>query len=163
MDKIYESPDRGKTVYVRNFMEVNRTKIRDAADSDELKNDSEESKEIATFVSRLNRIFGSGYEAYGPDGEYLDGPNLNVPLLLTSAVGLGNTAEEFRETTKKIFFEDVPLDEQARNNMVRELSDTVWYWFNACKSLDLDPNALIAESLKKTEAGEPPAKFNGAP
>ena len=33
----------------------------------------------------------------------------------------------------------------------RELGDIMWYWINACRALDLDPNEVVAENVRKLE------------
>ena len=42
----------------------------------------------------------------------------------------------------------------------RELGDIVWYWINACRALNLDPNDVIAENVKKLEARYPGGHFD---
>ena len=32
----------------------------------------------------------------------------------------------------------------------------MWYWINACLMLNLDPNEVIAENVRKLEARYPP-------
>ena len=36
----------------------------------------------------------------------------------------------------------------------------MWYWSNACRSLGLDPNSVIAENVKKLESRYPGGKFD---
>jgi NTP pyrophosphatase (non-canonical NTP hydrolase) len=36
--------------------------------------------------------------------------------------------------------------------MKRELGDVMWYWVNACRALDLDPNDVIEENVNKLKA-----------
>jgi hypothetical protein len=42
----------------------------------------------------------------------------------------------------------------------RELGDIIWYWTNACRSLGLDPNDVIAENVNKLESRYPGGKFD---
>lgn len=88
------------------------------------------------------------------------GPNVNVPLLLTAGLGLGSESGEFQEIIKKMFFQGKPLDEQNLFHMKRELGDIIWYWINACRALDLDPNEVIAENVRKLEARYPTGHFD---
>jgi NTP pyrophosphatase (non-canonical NTP hydrolase) len=44
--------------------------------------------------------------------------------------------------------------------MKRELGDIMWYWINACRALNLDPNDVIAENVKKLEARYPGGSFD---
>lgn len=120
---------------------------------------SKESNDLTTFMNRLDRLDGN-YEAYGPDGEYMHGPNINVPLLLTAAIGLGSETGEFQEIIKKIMFQGKPLNEENRFHMKRELGDILWYWINACRALELDPNDVVAENVRKLQSRYPGGKFD---
>ena len=110
-------------------------------------------------MNRLDRLDGN-YEAYGPDGEYIHGPNVNVPLLLCGAIGLGSETGEFQEIVKKCVFQGKPLSEETKFHMIRELGDIMWYWINACRALELDPNDVVAENVKKLEARYPGGQFD---
>lgn len=120
---------------------------------------SKESNDLTSFMNRLDRLDGN-YEAYGSDGEYMHGPNINVPLLLTAGLGLGSEGGEFQEIIKKIFFQGKPLNEENVFHMKRELGDIMWYWINACRALQLDPNDVIAENVNKLKARYPGGEFD---
>lgn len=87
-------------------------------------------------------------------------PNFNPSLLLTAAIGLAAEGGEFAEIPKKIFFQGKPYNEEARFHMKRELGDIMWYWVNACRALNLDPNDVIAENVRKLESRYPGGTFN---
>ncbi len=110
-------------------------------------------------MNRLDRL-DANYESYGADGEYMHGPDINVPLLLCGAIGLGSETGEFQEIVKKMVFQGKPLTEETRFHMKRELGDIMWYWVNACRALDLDPNDVVAENVKKLEARYPGGQFD---
>lgn len=120
---------------------------------------SKESNDLTAFMNRLDRL-DANYEAYGSDGEYMHGPNINVPLLLTGAVGLNSESGELIEIVKKMLFQGKPLSDENVFHMKRELGDIMWYWINTCRALDLDPNDVIAENVKKLEARYPGGKFD---
>ena len=86
--------------------------------------------------------------------------NVNIALLLTSAIGLAAEGGEFCEIPKKIVFQGKPLDEAAVFHMKRELGDVMWYWVNACRALNLDPNEVIAENVEKLKARYPGGAFD---
>ena len=88
------------------------------------------------------------------------GPDINVPLLLTGALGLAAETGEFCEIPKKIFFQGKPLTEEEVFHMKRELGDIMWYWINACRALRLDPNEVIAENVNKLKARYPGGEFD---
>ena len=120
---------------------------------------SDASKDLTTFMNRLDRLDGN-YEAYGPNGEIEHGPDANIPLLLTAAIGMGAEAGEFMEIVKKMLFQGKPLSKENLFHMKRELGDVMWYWANACNALDLDPNEVIAENVRKLEARYPGGSFD---
>ena len=120
---------------------------------------SKPSQDLTEFMNRLDRI-DANYESYGPDGEYMHGPDINVPLLLCGAIGLGSETGEFQEIVKKVVFQGKPLNEEAHFHMKRELGDIMWYWINACRALGFDPNDVVAENVKKLEARYPGGKFD---
>jgi len=89
-----------------------------------------------------------------------DTTNVNISLLMTGAFGLGSEGGEFQEIVKKILFQGKPLDEANIFHMKRELGDIIWYWSNACRALNLDPNEVIAENVTKLESRYPGGKFD---
>lgn len=114
---------------------------------------SKASNDLTTFIDRLDQL-DANYE----DGKH--GPDVNVPLLLTAAIGLGSEAGEFQEIVKKIFFQGKPLNEETAFHMKRELGDIIWYWTNACRALHLDPNDVIAENVNKLQSRYPGGHFD---
>jgi len=120
---------------------------------------SKESNDLTEFMNRLDRL-DANYESYGADGEYMHGPNINVPLLMTGSIGLSAEAGELIEIVKKMLFQGKPLNEENVFHMKRELGDIMWYWINTCRALELDPNEVIAENVRKLEARYPGGKFD---
>ena len=86
--------------------------------------------------------------------------NLNISLLLTSAIGMAAEGGEFSEIPKKIVFQGKPFNEEIRFHMKRELGDIMWYWINACRALGYDPNEVIAENVEKLKSRYPNGEFN---
>lgn len=98
---------------------------------------SKESNQLVAFNARLIELH--------------NGP-ANAPLLLTAAMGLGSESGEFQEIVKKIFFQGKPLDGDNIYHMKRELGDILWYWVNACRALDFNPQSVINENVAKLRA-----------
>lgn len=105
------------------------------------------SNHVHLFKDRCNELASSPHD-------------INVPLLLTAAMGLAAETGEFCEIPKKIFFQGKPLTEENIFHMKRELGDIIWYWVNACRALNLDPNDVIAENVSKLESRYPGGKFD---
>jgi NTP pyrophosphatase (non-canonical NTP hydrolase) len=118
---------------------------------------SDASNDLTTFMNTLDRL-DANYEVF--DGETRHGPDINVPLLLTGALGMAAETGEFCEIPKKIFFQGKTLNEEAVFHMKRELGDIMWYWINACRALNLDPNDVIAENVRKLESRYPGGSFD---
>jgi NTP pyrophosphatase (non-canonical NTP hydrolase) len=87
-------------------------------------------------------------------------PTFNPSLLLTAAIGMAAEGGEFAEIPKKMFFQGKPFNEESRFHMKRELGDIMWYWVQACRALNYDPNEVIAENVKKLEARYPGGSFD---
>ena len=86
--------------------------------------------------------------------------NINPALLLTAAIGLAAEGGEFAELPKKIVFQGKPCDEDTIFHMKRELGDIMWYWVNACRALNLDPNDVIEENVNKLKSRYPDGEFD---
>jgi len=115
---------------------------------------SKPSNDLTTFMDRCDELDGN----YIGDG--LHGPDINVPLLLTACLGLAAESGEFIEVPKKMFFQGKPLNDENVFHMKRELGDIMWYWINACRALNLDPNDVIDENVRKLESRYPGGSFD---
>ena len=78
--------------------------------------------------------------------------SIEVPRLLTAALGLGSETGAFVEVVKKMILQGKPASDDNIFHMKRELGDIMWYWTTACASLGLDPFEVISENQKKLEA-----------
>jgi len=116
---------------------------------------SQASNDLTSFINRLDQLdanFNYETDTHGPD--------INVPLLITACFGLAAEAGEFIEIPKKILFQGKPLTEENIFHMKRELGDVMWYWINACRALNLDPNEVIAENVNKLQSRYPGGSFD---
>ena len=104
---------------------------------------SAESKFLTDFMDRLDEV--------DMDSQ----PYVNVPLLLTAAIGLGSEAGEFQEIVKKIFFQGKELTAETHFHMKRELGDVCWYLANAANALGFTLEEVIQENITKLEARYP--------
>ena len=120
---------------------------------------SEDSKDLTSFMDRLDRL-DANFEVFAPTGIEEHGPQVNVPLMITGALGMGAECGELQEIVKKMLFQGKPLTEENVFHMKRELGDIMWYWINMCRALDLDPNEVIAENVRKLEARYPGGNFD---
>ena len=85
---------------------------------------------------------------------------VNMSLLITGGLGLSSETGEFNEILKKMIFQGKPLNDDNIFHMKRELGDILWYWVNTCRALDLDPNEVLEENVKKLEPRYPGGHFD---
>jgi len=104
-----------------------------------------ESNDSGEMTMRISRLEESG---------------VNVSLLLTGAVGISAEGGEFMEIVKKCIFQGKPLDDDTQFHAKRELGDIMWYWINSCRALNINPNDVIAENVRKLEARYPGGSFD---
>ena len=116
--------------------------------------------EYSKFVETLTSDESNSTELMIDRIRKLENDGCNVSLLLTSAVGLSAEAGEFTEIVKKMIFQGKPYNDDNHFHMHRELSDIVFYLMNACRALNVDPNEIFFENVRKLEARYPGGKFN---
>jgi NTP pyrophosphatase (non-canonical NTP hydrolase) len=107
---------------------------------------SEASNDLSALTKRMN--------------ELSDTPDVNVSLMVTAALGMNAEAGEFTEIVKKCLFQGKPLTDDNIQHIKLELGDIQWYWINACRAFNFDPNDVIAANVKKLEARYPGGKFD---
>jgi NTP pyrophosphatase (non-canonical NTP hydrolase) len=116
---------------------------------------SDESNDLDAFLNRVD-VLDINYD----NESQQPGPTVNIPLLITACFGLAAESGEFCEIPKKMLFQGKPLSDDNIFHMKRELGDIFWYWTNACRALNLDPNDVIAENVRKLEARYPGGNFD---
>lgn len=84
----------------------------------------------------------------------------NISTLLTASIGLSSEGGEFSEIVKKCVFQGKTLDDDTIFHLKRELGDILWYWVNACSALDLDPQDVLEENVRKLEKRYPGGAFD---
>jgi|TARA_B110000908_G_scaffold171148_1_gene232900 NTP pyrophosphatase (non-canonical NTP hydrolase) len=113
------------------------------------------------FVGEVTSNESNNTEALTEMLKKLDSESgVNMAQLLTGAIGMASEGGEFAEIVKKCIFQGKPLDDATIFHAKRELGDIIWYWTNACRALDLDPNEVIAENVRKLESRYPGGSFD---
>lgn len=85
---------------------------------------------------------------------------VDVPRMLTGAIGLASETGEFNEIVKKCLFQGKPMNEDTVYHMKRELGDIIWYWIQACASVKADPNEIIQMNIEKLKNRYPGGEFD---
>ena len=112
---------------------------------------SVDSNETESLLYRIKNIQALADENQTP---------LNVSLLMTGSIGLCTESGEFGEYVKKMLFQGKPYNEEIRNQMIKELGDVIWYWTNACRAIEVDPNDVIAVNVEKLRSRYTGGEFN---
>lgn len=120
---------------------------------------SQASNDLTTFHDTIDRL-DANYEIDLADNQMKHGPDVNIPLLITACFGLAAESGEFIEVPKKIIFQGKALTDENVFHMKRELGDIMWYWINACRALNLDPNDVIDENVRKLQSRYPGGSFD---
>ena len=120
---------------------------------------SQASNDLTTFHDTIDRL-DANYELDLADNQMKQGPDVNIPLLITACFGLAAEGGEFIEVPKKIIFQGKALTDENVFHMKRELGDIMWYWINACRALNLDPNDVIDENVRKLQSRYPGGSFD---
>ena len=86
--------------------------------------------------------------------------DVDVPRLLTAALGITAEAGEFTEVVKKIFLQGKPYSEESVFHMKRELGDIMWYIAQACMALDTNFREIMEMNYEKLSARYPEGAFD---
>lgn len=116
----------------------------------------------STFVEALTSDESNSTELMIKRIRKLEDDGCNVSLLLTSAVGLSAESGEFTEIVKKMIFQGKSFSDENHWHMLRELGDIAFYLINAARALEIDPNEIFFENVRKLEARYPGGKFSVA-
>lgn len=86
--------------------------------------------------------------------------DVNVPLLLTGAMGMCGEAGEFSEIIKKVVFHGKELTQEVHDHLVKELGDVIWYWTNTCRALGVSQEEVIVRNMEKLMPRYPGGVFS---
>lgn len=112
------------------------------------------------FVKEVTSNESGSHTAMAERMAELEALGINPSLLLTGAIGMASEGGEFAEIVKKSVFQGKPMDADTVFHAKRELGDIMWYWINACRALNLDPNKVVAENVNKLKARYPGGEFD---
>jgi NTP pyrophosphatase (non-canonical NTP hydrolase) len=86
--------------------------------------------------------------------------DVDVPRLLTAALGMSAEAGEFTEVVKKILLQGKPYNEDNVFHLKRELGDICWYIAQACMALDTTFEEVLQLNYEKLSARYPEGTFD---
>jgi len=102
-------------------------------------------------LSKQSRDFDTMIESLVALKEDGDGIGVQIPELLTAAVGLTAEAGEFDEIVKKMIFQGKPLDLANKIHLQKELGDLMFYVMVACLALGVTADEIIKMNRDKLE------------
>lgn len=108
---------------------------------------SEQSMDLDLFIKTLTELKAAGCP---------------LPHLDMAINGLSSESGEAMEILKKIKFQGKPWNEETKFHLVREAGDVIFYWLSLCLALNVDPNEIIEENIRKLENRYPGGKFDVA-
>ena len=112
--------------------------------------------DYAKFVDTTTSRQSKDFMAFIDSTSKLDvQDNMNLPRVMTSAIGMLAESGEFTEVLKKMVFQGKEFNEENRFHMKRELGDILWYWIQGCIALGYTPDEVMDENIKKLEARYP--------
>lgn len=112
---------------------------------------------VTSLQSNSTKLFIDNLEE---TQKHLDVFDINMALLMTSTIGMSSESGEFAEIVKKVLFQGKPFTDQTKVHLKSELGDVIWYWINACRAIDVDPNEVIAQNVEKLQSRYPAGKFD---
>jgi len=114
--------------------------------------EKEKKSDYFEFVDSVTSSFSKEKDSFLKRVDELSN-NINVPRLLTAAIGLNDESGEFASLVKKIVFHGKELNEENILHMKKELGDIMWYLANACIALNIKSfDEIIDLNMEKLRA-----------
>lgn len=117
-------------------------------------------KKYINFVDTLTSNTSKTHELYLKRLDELKTQGCDITRLDTAISGLMAESGEAMEILKKMKFQGKEWNEDIRYHLKREAGDVIFYWINFCIALGYDPNAVIAENVRKLESRYPGGHFD---
>ena len=117
-------------------------------------------KSYTKFVDTLTSSPSKEFEAYINSLTKLKEAGCDIERLDTAVSGAMAEAGEAMEIVKKLKFQGKEWNDDVKYHLYREAGDLIFYWINFCLALNLDPNEVIAENVRKLESRYPGGSFD---
>ena len=114
----------------------------------------------AVFVDGVTSDPSRDYQSFVESLDDLDGQGSNIHRLLTAAGGGSAEGGEFMEIVKKMVFQGKPWSDHNRKHLVIELGDVMWYVMQACMTLNITLDDVIAGNVEKLKKRYPGGEFD---
>jgi NTP pyrophosphatase (non-canonical NTP hydrolase) len=117
-------------------------------------------KKYTQFVDAVTSDASTDFLALSNRLVELDEKGANIERLLTAGVGINAEGGEFLEIIKKMIFQGKPFNADNKEHMIIELGDLMWYVAQACMSLEVSLDEVVARNVKKLEKRYPGGSFD---
>ena len=117
-------------------------------------------KQYTTFVDGVTSSTSKDVQLYVESILRLADEGCDIARLDTAFTGLCSESGEANDLVKKLKFHGKQWSPEIREHLIKELGDVAWYWANACIALDVDPEDVLLQNVKKLEARYPGGKFS---
>ena len=114
----------------------------------------------AEFVDAVTSDASKDFLALSDRLVSLDEKGANIERLLTAGVGINAEGGEFLEIIKKMIFQGKSWNEDNREHLIIELGDIMWYVAQACMSLDVTLDEVVARNVQKLLKRYPEGAFD---
>lgn len=92
--------------------------------------------------------------------EELEGQGVKLTHLLTFALGASAEMGEAVEIIKKCLLQGKPFNDDAKFHLIREVSDSFWYFAQLCIAMDTTFEEIMAINYEKLSARYPEGSFS---
>jgi len=75
--------------------------------------------------------------------------NVNLPRLMTGAIGLSSESGEYLDVVKKILFQGKQLDDVTKNKLINELGDVLFYLTVSLIALNITLEEVLESNISK--------------
>ena len=86
--------------------------------------------------------------------------DVDVPRLLTAALGISAESGELVEIIKKVFLQGKPYTEETKIHILKEFSDVMWYLAQLCIAMDTTFEEIMQINYEKLSARYPEGTFS---
>lgn len=98
------------------------------------------------------QLINKAYNPHSAENDKDADMNIDVGIMIESALGLSGEVGELNDEIKKWIFHEKEMD---WNHFQKELGDICWYIAAMCYALDLDFDTILKENIKKLQKRYP--------
>lgn len=126
-----------------------------------MKNDQKiDNDKYIDFVRQTTSSASSDFTALMARMTELESEGIKLTHLLTFALGASAEIGEAVEIIKKCLLQGKPFDEKAKEHLILECSDCMWYFAQLCIAMDVSFEDIMQKNYEKLSARYPEGTFS---